>query len=157
LAVGSAWALAAYLQYPDVIDFWKHDYGGRVNQGYMKEAPWYYFLQWPYVTFPWTPLIVLGFVAAWRRSVPVVESALADGERLNGSPGRFLWCWGLVPILFFSIPQGKHHHYLLQTMAPWAILGALGARRVCEWLTGRVAWVQRPRMWLAAVCAALVA
>src|SRR5438132_481263 len=29
VAVGSLWALAAYWQYPDVIDFWKHDYGGR--------------------------------------------------------------------------------------------------------------------------------
>ena len=36
---------------------------------------------------------------------------------------------GLMPIFFFSMLQGKHHHYLLQTMAPWAVLGALGAVR----------------------------
>jgi len=119
LLVGSLWAAAAYWQYPDVIDFWKHDYGGRVSQGYMREPAWYYFAQWPLVVFPWPILVILGFADTKKK---------AFGN--PASPERFLWCWGLAPILFFSIPQGKHHHYLLQTMAPWAVLAALGGVRL---------------------------
>jgi 4-amino-4-deoxy-L-arabinose transferase-like glycosyltransferase len=118
LAVGSLWGVAAYLQYPDVIDFWKNDYGGRLNQGYMREPVWYYFAQWPLVVFPWPILVIVGFLDARTKALGI-----------KASPERLLWCWGLVPILFFSIPQGKHHHYLLQTMAPWAVLGALGTAR----------------------------
>ena len=118
VVVGSLWAVAAYLQYPGVLDFWKNDYGSRVNQGYMQEPAWYYFAQWPMVVFPWPILVVMGFVDSKTKALTV-----------KGSPERLLWCWGLVPILFFSIPQGKHHHYLLQTMTPWAVLGALGGMR----------------------------
>jgi 4-amino-4-deoxy-L-arabinose transferase-like glycosyltransferase len=131
--VGFAWAAAAYWQYPDVIDFWRHDYGGRVNQGYMREPAWYYFAQWPWVVFPWPLLVVFGSAATWREAL-----------RVKGSAERFLWCWGLVPISFFSALEGKHHHYLLQTMAPWAVLGALGAVRFWEVLARSRDWLRRP-------------
>ena len=116
--VGSLWAVAAYIQFPGALDFWKNDYGSRVNQGYMQEPFWYYFAQWPLVVFPWPILVVLGFVVTKSKALTT-----------KSSPERLLWCWGLAPILFFSMPQGKHHHYLLQTMAPWAVLGALGGER----------------------------
>jgi 4-amino-4-deoxy-L-arabinose transferase-like glycosyltransferase len=133
LAVAAAWPVAAYLRYPDVLDFWKHDYLGRVNQGYMKEPVWYYFAHLPLVTFPWSIPALYGMWLS-RRSI------LADR-----SPERFLWCWAAVPILFFSIPQGKHHHYLLQGIAPWAVLAALGAARL--WcLAQNWTWLHRP--WL---------
>jgi 4-amino-4-deoxy-L-arabinose transferase-like glycosyltransferase len=144
LAVGSLWAIAAYLQYPDVIDFWKHDYGGRFNQGYMREPVWYYFAQWPLVVFPWPILVIIGFLDAKTKALGT-----------KASPERLLWCWGLVPIVFFSIPQGKHHHYLLQTMAPWAVLGALGAARCWNLVAAR----QREKYYLwgiTSVCLLLI-
>jgi 4-amino-4-deoxy-L-arabinose transferase-like glycosyltransferase len=54
-----------------------------------------------------------------------------------------LWCWALVPIAFFSLPQGKHHHYLLQATAPWAVLSAVGLVRLWRWLP-TVNWLDRP-------------
>jgi 4-amino-4-deoxy-L-arabinose transferase-like glycosyltransferase len=131
LAVGSTWALAAYFQYPGVIEFWQHDYGGRLNQGYMREPFWYYLAQWPLVVFPWPILVVAGFVAT-KQDAFTSSSSASSASASRASAARFLWCWGLVPILFFSIPQGKHHHYLLQTMAPWAVLGALGGARLWQ-------------------------
>jgi 4-amino-4-deoxy-L-arabinose transferase-like glycosyltransferase len=43
-------------------------------------------------------------------------------------PIGYIWivCWGVVPLLVLSIPHGKHDHYLVPFLAPWAILGALG-------------------------------
>src|SRR5262249_19294282 len=116
--------------------FWKSDYLGRVNQGYMQEPAWYYFVNLPVVLFPWSIPALYGL---WT------TRGTAWNER--GSAERFLWFWAVVPILFFSIPQGKHHHYLLQCMAPWAVLAALGAAKLWE-QAKQVAWLQKPALSL---------
>lgn len=132
LAVGSAWPIAACLRYPDVIAFWEHDYLGRVNQGYMREPFWYYFANLPLLIFPWSIPALYGL---WLTGRAALRQRLA--------PERFLWCWALVPVLFFSIPQGKHHHYLLQCLAPWAVLGALGAVRLWK-VIRHWTWLESP-------------
>jgi 4-amino-4-deoxy-L-arabinose transferase-like glycosyltransferase len=140
-AAASAWAFSAYWRYPDIIDLWKHDYAGRYNQGYMLEPWWYYLGHLPLNLFPWTLVAFLGLAVTWR-------DAVGNGR----TPERFLWCWALVPIAFFSIPQGKHHHYLLQATAPWAVLSALGTVRLWHWLP-TVSWLDRP--WPVLVTVAL--
>jgi 4-amino-4-deoxy-L-arabinose transferase-like glycosyltransferase len=155
LVVGAAWPVAAYLRYPDILEFWQSDYLGRVNQGYMREPFWYYFAHLPWLVFPWTVPALFGLwitrTAAWRA---------------KASPERFLWCWAVTPILFFSIPQGKHHHYLLQCLTPWSILAALGTVRLWQlaqqwdWLRQRqicAIVLNNGRAALAAACVLLVA
>jgi 4-amino-4-deoxy-L-arabinose transferase-like glycosyltransferase len=142
LLVGAAWPVAAYLRYPDVLDFWKSDYLGRVNQGYMQEPFWYYFVQLPVVLFPWSLPAVYGL---WLTR----HAALRE----PGSPERFLWCWAVVPVLFFSIPQGKHHHYLLSCMAPWAVLSARGAVAMWEYAK-QTPWLEKH--WRTLVALAIV-
>jgi 4-amino-4-deoxy-L-arabinose transferase-like glycosyltransferase len=148
LAVAVAWPVAAYLRYPDILDFWKSDYLGRVNQGYMREPFWYYFAQLPIVIFPWT---LPAFLGLW----------LSRGSALRekSSSQRFLWFWAIVPILFFSIPEGKHHHYLLQCLAPWAVLAALGIVRIWQYVQRLLdePWQQRGRLAMGSLCVALIA
>ena len=139
VVVASAWAGAAYLRYPDIVDLWRSDYAGRYNQGYMREPPWYYLVHLPWVLFPWTVAAGVGLAATWRR-------ALVDGR----TPERFLWCWAVVPVVAFSMPQGKHHHYLLHLVAPWAILSAVGTVRLWQWLPS-LTWLHRPWPLLATV------
>jgi 4-amino-4-deoxy-L-arabinose transferase-like glycosyltransferase len=136
---GSAWAIAAYLRYPDVVDLWKSDYVGRLNQGYMGEGVWYYPVHLPWVLFPWTAAAFLGL---WMTR----GQAFGHGR----TPERFLWCWALVPIIFLSIPQGKHHHYLLHGLAPWAILAGLGTVRLFEVLP-KLDWLRTPWLMLLAL------
>ncbi len=138
LVVGAAWPIAAYLRFPDVIDFWKADYLGRVKPGYMQEPFWYYFVHLPAVVFPWSIPALFGW---WLARGP--------GWRNHASPERFLWCWATAPILFFSLAHGKHHHYLLQCIAPWAVLAALGAAHLWE-SAKETTWLQRP--WLGVLC-----
>ncbi len=145
LACGAAWAVAAYLRHPDVVELWFSDYGGRVHQGFMREPAWYYLAQLPWVLFPWTVAAGLGLAVTWR------------GVRGQGrTPERFLWCWALLPVLLLSLPQGKHHHYLLQGLAPWAILSALGVVRLWQWLRGLswLAWLTGRRTAVAALALA---
>lgn len=132
LAIGSAWAVAVYRRYPDVVDLWLSDYAGRVNQGYMREPAWYYLQQLPLILFPWLLPALVGLGLTWRQ-------ALRQGR----TPERFLWCWALLPLFLLSLPQGKHQHYLLHAVAPWAVLAALGAVRIWRRLH-EVRWLATP-------------
>ena len=134
--VAGAWPLAIYLQHPDIIELWSSDYLGRLNHGHVAEPPWYYLTALPWVMLPWTIPALFGL---WLTRKRMLESA---------SPERFLWCWALVTPAFFSLPDGKHHHYLLQCLAPWAILGALGAVRLWKWVGDWPGWLRNPA-WIA--------
>ncbi len=122
-ATASAWALAAYQFYPDITDLWKSDYAGRLNDNYMREPSWYYLAQLPWVLFPWTFAVLIGVASSWRRIV-----------REGRTPERFLFAWAIGAVAVLSVPQGKHHHYLLHALAPWAAFAAIGTVRVWQWL-----------------------
>ena len=112
-AVALPWPLLVYERLPDAIDVWKFDLFGRLNSHYLEEPPWYYFVCLLWVPQPWSFAAFLGLGLTFK-------SAFKDGSRAD----RFIWCWAIVPILVFSLSHGKHHHYMLHYLAPWAILAA---------------------------------
>ncbi|MGE3809032.1 MAG: ArnT family glycosyltransferase, partial [Gemmataceae bacterium] len=124
-----AWPVAVWLRQPDAIDLWHSDYFGRLNGGYVGEPGYYYALALSWVLLPWTIPALLGFclvrARAWRQAASVE---------------RWLCIWALSVPLVFSIPDGKHHHYLLSALAPWAMLAALGTRSGWRWLSARPPW-----------------
>ncbi len=134
VVVASTWGAIAYWRRPDVVDLWASDYLGRWNQGYMREPTAYYLIQLPWILFPWTLLAFVGLAQA----VPLAWRQPRSAE-------RFLVCWALGAIGFLSIPEGKHHHYLLHGLAPWAVLAARGAIVAWTWLH------QSAPMWLHSV------
>jgi 4-amino-4-deoxy-L-arabinose transferase-like glycosyltransferase len=133
LAVAVAWPLAVYQRYPDALELWHFDLFGRLRGHYLEEPAWYYAVQLLWVLLPWTPLAFAGLWMTRRQ---------AFGER--GSPARLLWCWAILPGAVFSLAQGKHHHYLIHSMAPWAIVAALAAVRAWERAAEWPAWLRRP-------------
>jgi 4-amino-4-deoxy-L-arabinose transferase-like glycosyltransferase len=140
LAVSLAWPVAMYLRYPEILDFWRNHYLGRLYQGYLKEPVWYYGIYLPYVLLPWTLPALLGL---WRTR--------SEAFRQGQAPARFLWCWALSTPIFFSIPDGKHHHYLLYCMAPWAIFAADGAIRIWQAILRGPAWLHRPALGMVVI------
>lgn len=134
-AILVAWPLAAQWRSPDVVDVWVYDLGGRVSGEYtdINQPIWYYFVNLPWMLAPWTLVIPFGMAATWT----AVKS-----ER--NSPSRFIWAWALLIPIVFSIPGGKHHHYLLHALAPWAILSALGIDRCRAWLAIWPRWLVHP-------------
>lgn len=115
LAVAAAWPIAAYLRYPDVTDLWFFDHVGRLDGVYEEiTQPIYYYLKlYPTILAPWSLIAPFALFATWKQAI-----------RQRYSPERFLWCWAILTPLVFSIPTGKHHHYMLHCVAPWAILCA---------------------------------
>lgn len=153
LTLGAAWPIAASLRCPDLFDLWWFDIAGRVQGWYVaiNQPAWYYAAALPWVLLPWTPLAAIGIYRsasiAWRNR----EAA-----------ERFLLCWAIAPVAALSLASGKHHHYLLSCMAPWAMLAAIGLRPVLASLARRVDGFDRWRFFrnweiaAAAACGALV-
>ena len=119
LALGSWWPTVVALKIPGAIDLWVYDLFGRASGEYaaMTEPFWYYAGALLQVTAPWFLIIPFAALMTWR-------TALRD----KGSPERFVWIWALSVPLVLSFLSGKHHHYLLHAVAPWAILSALGLK-----------------------------
>jgi 4-amino-4-deoxy-L-arabinose transferase-like glycosyltransferase len=118
LGCAVAWPLYAYSRYPDIVDLWLMDYGYRLKKGYIGAPWWYYLANQPWNFFPWTLPVLTGLAATFR--------AVRQASPVH----RFLWCWAIVPVVFFSVFQGKHHHYMLNCMAPAAVLAAIGGPRL---------------------------
>lgn len=135
LAIMFAWPAAVLQRFPGAVEVWQKDLGGRLSGEYTEiNQPWWYYpvnLLW--MIAPWT------FVAPW-----MLRATWRTAWSQAASPERFLWGWALLVPAVFSIPGGKHHHYLLHAMAPWAILAALGIRRMKEELPGWPLFFRHP-------------
>ena len=113
-----AWPMWAYHRYPDVLENFKYDYLGRMSGTYAAiNEPWWFY---PPALFlgllPWAPVCLIGLYLAWI-------STRADRREMGS---LWLLCWAMVPLVILSIPKGKHDHYLVPFLAPWAIIGAIG-------------------------------
>ncbi|MFT6926020.1 MAG: 4-amino-4-deoxy-L-arabinose transferase [Psychromonas sp.] len=109
------WALAIHAAEPDYWHyfFWVEHIQRFAAKDAQHSAPfWYYFAYLPLALLPWT------FLA------PTAIRHLRDHLRLPFI--RYLLLWAMLPILFFSIAQGKIVTYILPSMAPIAILLAVG-------------------------------
>ena len=102
------------------------------------------------------PIILLGLLP-WTA---LLGGAIWDGRRIwreksyLRSPGLFIACWGIFPVIFFSFSQSKLPGYVLPAIPPLALLLARSFARAKE-QTPRVAqWlaVATAILWLA-VCA----
>lgn len=132
LAAG-AWIAAASMEYPDLLKIWFRDVTNRTD-GVHRHAPfWYYWAAMLWEILPWTGPAIYGL---W------LTRDKAFHER--SSAERFLWCWALLPLAVFSLPAHKHHHYLVPCLAPWAILSALGSKRIWEEVARLPLWLHQP-------------
>ncbi|MEZ6139613.1 MAG: glycosyltransferase family 39 protein [Zavarzinella sp.] len=136
LGGAASWLLVASSNEPGVVDLWKNDYQGRYNTDYMKEPAWYYAVQQPWNIFPWTIALVVGLVTTFSQI-----------RGTTVSPWRFVWLWAIVPPIFFSLFNGKHHHYMLSCLAPAAILGSQGLQRMFSWFQQQPRWFRHPALW----------
>ncbi len=139
-----AWPTAVYQRFPDVVELWNYDLGGRLTGTYtaITQPVWYYAANLPWIIAPWTLVVPVGLWLTRREALT---------QRC--SPQRFLWCWAILVPVVFSIPQGKHHHYLLHSVAPWAVLSSFGLIRVRDWMLSWPRWARHPLTGLVTIAA----
>ena len=83
-----------------------------------RQPFWYYLRVLPPLLLPWTGLIPLAYVLAWRRRDPT---------------DRFLMVVTLFVVLFFSISTEKRELYALPAYPAFALMIARGVGRVLDW------------------------
>jgi 4-amino-4-deoxy-L-arabinose transferase-like glycosyltransferase len=127
-AIALSWHLYVRYKYPGAGGYvanLRYDFSDTED---FDEAWWYYFPTLMAVAMPWTPAAIVGLLAREDRRVM-----------------RFLRCWAIVPLIVLSIPHRKHHHYLVPSLAPWAILAALGAGMIAAHMFKSPDWSRRRR------------
>jgi 4-amino-4-deoxy-L-arabinose transferase-like glycosyltransferase len=139
-AVALAWPAAVLKRYPDAGQLWSYDLFGRLGGHYLEEPKWYYLVALLWVMLPWTIPAIVGLKLTW-------STAWRQRDRAD----QLVWCWAWAPPLVFSLAQGKHHHYMIHFLAPWAILAAHGS----IWLWRKAAAAARP-YWAIPVALAMV-
>lgn len=116
IAIAFAWPAAVLLQYPETLELWKYHTLGRLNAGtaYNAKPFWYYF-----TTLPWqaAPALVV--------ALPALPHSLRNAWAERGLD-RWLWIWVVSQFTLLSIASGKHHHYLIYALPPFAVWAAAG-------------------------------
>jgi 4-amino-4-deoxy-L-arabinose transferase len=115
--VALPWCLAIHFR---EADFWHYFFWTehierfiRANGGQHLEPFWFFIPILAGGALPWTPV------------VPLVVAGLKKTQ-LKDPFLRFLFCWLVFPLLFFSASRGKLGTYILPCYPPLAILTAVG-------------------------------
>src|SRR5438445_1228679 len=133
-AIALWWPWVVYRRYPNVWDNWQFDYADTAQY---NQPVWYYPVQLLGALAPWTPVALWGLWLSGREA------------RKKASQQRIWWCWAIVPVIVLSVPARKHHHYLVPSLAPWAILAAVGFQDVLRMMFNGSAWSRKPGFGLA--------
>ena len=116
---------------------------GRLFMGVSHaEMPWYYLKNLPIDLFPWS--LFLPWTAWWLWK-----------NRGASKMHRFLWCWTIPALLFFSASTGKRQIYLLPIYPALAVIIAVSMLELSE--SARVLWRRRTGYVWAAFLALLAA
>ena len=120
------WGIAIHHREPD---FWRFFFWNEHIRRFLadnaqhKSSFWFYFIASPGMFMPWTLL------------VPAAAVGIKDRINESGRRGRLMrlsLCWLVLPLIFFSISNGKLLTYILPCFPPFAILVAFGLLRLLE-------------------------
>lgn len=111
IIVSLPWALAVHEQEPDYwrFFFWHEHIRRFAGDDAQHDAPWWFYL----------PLLV-AFSLPWVGMLPVALKQAWQTRRETGI--AFLGLWLLMPLLFFSLSNGKLPTYILPCLLPLALL-----------------------------------
>ena len=119
LVLSLAWPVAMLERYPEAWEVWTGQSLGRFQEhwGPQTRPWWYFFVQTPWLLFPWSvPLVI----AAVRR--PRID--LTDPHRL------LLVAWFATVFLLCTLSAGKRAHYILPGLPAACIFAALAVPRL---------------------------
>jgi len=114
---------------------------GRLFLGVSKaQAPWYYATTIPVDLFPWSLFLPWTLWWTWK-------------HRGDGRPMRFLLCWVVPALIFFSLSIGKRAIYILPLFPAFAILAAVSIEALRR--EERLRWLRNTGLVFALLVAAL--
>lgn len=149
-AAGLWWFVAVLFVHSEALDLWLYHTVGRMNAdtAFNPQPVWHYFTTLPIQLLPWTFFVLPALPASFRRA-----------RRGPGSADRLLWVWFGAMFVMLSVASGKHHHYLIHALPPFAVWTA----EALPWWRTRIArlwgsvWYRRVSTGLAAAVIVAVA
>ncbi|AWM92390.1 lipid IV(A) 4-amino-4-deoxy-L-arabinosyltransferase [Pseudomonas sp. 31-12] len=111
IAVSLPWALAVHAREPDYwrFFFWHEHIRRFAGDDAQHDAPWWFYLPLLVAfSLPWVGLLPPALKQAWHTRAQ--------------APIGFLLLWLLMPLLFFSLSNGKLPSYILPCLLPLALL-----------------------------------
>ncbi len=133
--IGAPWFVAMQHRYPDFFHyFFVYQHFQRFTQtGFNNMHPmWWYVPVIVLLTLPWLP------VAGWlgRRGAQQGGAVAVAPPQVPAAVKGLLWCWGLLILVFFSLPASKLAGYVLPVLPALAAgLAGWGLSRI-----GAQAW-----------------
>jgi len=127
LAPFGIWAGMVLSKLPNAWEIWQEETVGRAMGVFGSTPLWFYVLDIPFITLPWTPLWLMELKQSWKR-------AWSEKEAHE----RFLWVWFVVPFVVVTLQPDKHTNYAMTFMPVLSILAGrrLAAGLVAErWLS----------------------
>src|ERR1019366_9977 len=119
-ATALPWYILCALRNPDFLRvfIWQHNFERYLTPVFEHRQPFWFF-----------GFILMFAVCPW---ITVLATEAVEGcsfrkrKEWRSSPGLFLACWGLFPILFFSLSHSKLAGYILPAVPPLFVLMGRG-------------------------------
>jgi len=89
------------------------------------------------------PMLILALLPWTILLIPAVREALhrLRERQFSHSPALFFACWGVFPLVFFSISQSKLPGYILPAIAPFSLILALMWVRLASSNSPSLRWI----------------
>jgi 4-amino-4-deoxy-L-arabinose transferase-like glycosyltransferase len=115
--VVAAWAIPAYLSYPNFFEVWRQQTFGRMGGDVGNSQPFWY--------YAWTPKCLI-FCLPWALPLVIGIFRAIKHRQLNRLEWTLLAAWGTAGIVLLSFSSAKMSYYVLPMMVPWLIFAGLG-------------------------------
>jgi 4-amino-4-deoxy-L-arabinose transferase-like glycosyltransferase len=122
-AVALPWYVLCALRNPDFLHIFifQHNFERYLTPLFQHQQPFWFFAPITILALlPWSAFLIAAAQEALR---------LWREKSWTNSPGFFVACWAVFPIVFFSFSQSKLPSYILPAVPALALLIAIGATR----------------------------
>ena len=154
--VALPWYMVCSLRNPNFIRvfIFEHNFERYLTPVFQHKQPFWFFI----------PILLLALMPWTALLYPLARDALLRWREKSWvtSPGVFIACWALFPLLFFSFSQSKLPGYILPAIPPFSLLMALALSRAIrsdshasKWLLAVIGvtfiLIGAPALWLSQV------
>ena len=124
--VALPWYVLCARRNPDFLHvfIFQHNFERYLTPLFQHQQPFWFF----------GPITILALLPWSAFLIAAVQEALRlwREKSWNNSPGFFVACWAVFPIVFFSFSQSKLPSYILPAVPALALLAAIGASRAFQ-------------------------
>ncbi|MFN3330530.1 MAG: hypothetical protein ACK419_06365, partial [Pyrinomonadaceae bacterium] len=106
----------------------QHHFERYTSNKYLHPQPfWFFWVVLPLMMLPWTPFFLMATWSFLKKTISAlnkIKSSSNPQQALDFRAELFVFCWLIVPLVFFSFSGSKLPGYILPSLPPACILTA---------------------------------